>query len=98
MDESSSGLPVRVDDVGVPEYRITGRGGVVVVTLRLTEGLLAEPGGLLYRRGGVGWSLASTGRNLLGRIVNQASRRARARCTATRARASSPSRPPRPAA
>ena len=47
-----------------------------MVTLRPGEGLLAEPGGLLYRRGGVGWSLASSGRNLLGRIVNQAKRRA----------------------
>ena len=58
------------------EYRIVGRGGVVVVTLRPTEGLLAEPGGLLYRRGGVGWSLASTGRNVLGRFLNRAMRRA----------------------
>ena len=58
------------------EYRIVGRGGIVVVTLRPSEGLLAEPGGLLYRRGGVGWSLASTGRNLLGRLLNRAMRRA----------------------
>ena len=58
------------------EYRIAGRGGIVVVTLRPGEGLLAEPGGLLYRRGGVGWSLASTGRNVLGRFLNRAMRRA----------------------
>ena len=38
------------------EYRIVGCGGIVVVTLRAGEGLLAESGGLLYRRGGVGWS------------------------------------------
>ena len=60
------------------EYRIVGRGGIVVVTLRSGEGLLAEPGGLLYRRGGVGWSLASTGRNVLGRFLNRAMRRAAA--------------------
>ena len=41
-----------------------------MVTLRPGEGLLAEPDGMLYRRGGVGWSLASTGRNVLGRILN----------------------------
>ena len=58
------------------EYRIVGCGGIVVVTLRPGEGLLAEPGGLLYRRGGVGWSLASTGRNFLGRFLNRAMRRA----------------------
>ena len=58
------------------EYRIAGRGGIVVVTLRPGEGLVAEPGGLLYRRGGVGWSMASTGRNVLGRFLNRAMRRA----------------------
>ena len=65
-----------MDVAGDLEYRIVGRGGIVVVTLRPGEGLVAEPGGLLYRRGGVGWSLASTGRNLLGRFLNRAMRRA----------------------
>ena len=76
MNGSSSELPVRGPDAGDLEYRIVGRGGVVVVTLRPGEGLLAEPGGLLYRRGGVGWSLASSGRNVLGRFLNRAMRRA----------------------
>ena len=60
MNGSSSGVRERVDVAGDLEYRIVGCGGIVVVTLRPGEGLLAEPGGLLYRRGGVGWSLAST--------------------------------------
>ena len=76
MTGSSSGVQEGVAVAGDLEYRIVGRGGVVVVTLRPTEGLLAEPGGLLYRRGGVGWSLASTGRNVLGRFLNRAMRRA----------------------
>ena len=76
MIGSSSGVRERVDVAGDLEYRIVGRGGIVVVTLRPGEGLLAEPGGLLYRRGGVGWSLASTGRNVLGRFLNRAMRRA----------------------
>ena len=76
MNGSSSGVRERVAAAGDLEYRIAGRGGIVVVTLRPGEGLLAEPGGLLYRRGVVGWSLASTGRNVLGRILNRAMRRA----------------------
>ena len=76
MTGSSSGVRERVAVVGDLEYRIVGRGGIVVVTLRPGESLLAEPGGLLYRRGGVGWSLASTGRNFLGRFLNRAMRRA----------------------
>ena len=76
MNGSSSGVRERVAVAGDLEYRIAGRGGIVVVTLRPGEGLLAEPGGLLYRRGGVGWSLASTGRNVLGRFLNRAMRRA----------------------
>ena len=76
MTGSSSGVRERVDVAGDLEYRIVGRGGIVVVTLRPGEGLLAEPGGLLYRRGDVGWSLASTGRNVLGRFLNRAMRRA----------------------
>ena len=76
MNGSSSGVRERVAVAGDLEYRIVGRGGIVVVTLRPGEGLLAEPGGLLYRRGGVGWSLASTGRNVLGRFLNRAMRRA----------------------
>ena len=71
VNGSSSGVRERVDIAGDLEYRIVGRGGIVVVTLRPGEGLLAEPGGLLYRRGDVGWSLASTGRNVLGRFLNQ---------------------------
>ena len=75
MTGSSSGVREKVDAAGDLEYRIVGRSGIVVVTLRPAEGLLAEPGGLLYRRGGVGWSLASTGRNVLGRFLNRAMRR-----------------------
>ena len=78
MNGSSSGVRERVDVAGDLEYRIAGRGGIVVVTLRPGAGLLAEPGGLLYRRGDVGWSLASTGRNVLGRFLNRAMRRAAA--------------------
>ena len=76
VNGSASGVRERVDVAGDLEYRIAGRGGIVVVTLRPGEGILAEPGGLLYRRGGVGWSLASTGRNVLGRFLNRAMRRA----------------------
>ena len=76
MNGSSSGVRERVDIAGDLEYRTAARGGIVVVTLRPGEGLLAEPGGLLYRRGDVGWSLASTGRNVLGRFLNRAMRRA----------------------
>ena len=76
MNGSSSGVRERVDVADDLEYRIAGRGGIVVVTLRPGAGLVAEPGGLLYRRGGVGWSLAPTGRNVLGRFLNRAMRRA----------------------
>ena len=76
MNGSASGVRERVAIAGDLEHRIVGRGGIVVVTLRPGAGLLAEPGGLLYRRGGVGWSMASTGRNVLGRFLNRAMRRA----------------------
>ena len=76
MNGSSSEVRERVDVADDLEYRIVGRGGIVVVTLRPAEGLVVEPGGLLYRRGDVGWSLASTGRNVLGRFLNRAMRRA----------------------
>ena len=73
---SASGVRERVAVAGDLEYRIAGHRGIVVVTLRPGEGLLAEPGGLLYRRGAVGWSLAATGRNVLGQFLNRAMRRA----------------------
>ena len=58
-----------------PAYRIVGE-GIAVVELRENEELLTEPGCLLYRRGPVRWSLVSGGRNLLGRVLNQAMRQA----------------------
>ena len=60
---------------GALEYRIVD-GGIVVIRLGPAESVLAEPGRLLYRRGDVRWSMASTGRPVLDRIMNRAMRRA----------------------
>ena len=65
--------------VADPERRLTFRivrEGIVVVKLADGEALLAEPRRLLYRRGPVRWSLAPGGRNLMGRLWNQAMRQA----------------------
>lgn len=56
-------------------YRIEGSGSVVV-ELGSGEEVLAEAGRVVYRRGGVEWTLAGSGRSWLGRVVNGIQRRA----------------------
>ena len=55
-------------------YRIAGS-GEVVVALEPGCAVLAESGRLVYRRGGVDWSLAASGRGVVGRWLHRAERR-----------------------
>ena len=56
-------------------YRIAGSGEVVV---ELADGgaVMAESSRLVYRRGDVDWSLAASGRGLVGKWLHRAQRRA----------------------
>ena len=56
-------------------YRIAGS-GEVVMALEVGGAVLAESSRLVYRRGEVGWSLATGGRGVVGMWLHRAERRA----------------------
>ena len=55
-------------------YRIAGS-GQVVMALGSGTAVMAESGRLVYRRGDVDWSLAASGRGVVGRWLHRAQRR-----------------------
>ena len=56
-------------------YRMAGS-GEVVIGLESGAAVLAESSRLVYRRGGVDWSLAASGRGVVGKWLHRAERRA----------------------
>ena len=54
-------------------YRIAGS-GEVVIELESGRAMMAESSRLVYRRGEVDWSLAASGRGVVGRWLNRAER------------------------